>query len=460
MSAFRCAVATLALLPALASAAPTQDYATQWPLTLSGADAGAYRVVLDASVYREVLTPALSDVSVINRDGDELPAALFAPDQPLAQSPRAVTLPLFPLPTEFAGGQPRTGDLSVVAERNTDGSVLRIEARSATVQAAPAQAWLVDASALRGDAVALELDWSTQSGSFERSYRVEASDDLRAWRTVDARVPLLDLREGDRRLRQGRIALSEQARYYKILPLQTGAGPGIVAVRALVPSAAVATDWQWRELSGTRLDEDGRAVFEFKLDGRFPIRRVDVAMPGNHAIEWQLESRDADDVSWQPRVAPWMAFSIASGGRGDRSPPRELLRDVRDRYWRLSTRSAVPAAPTLRLGYRPEVLVFLAQGEPPYRLVAGSARVRRPDAPLPQLVDALRSERGIDWQPAVATLTVSSALAGTAAHQPPATPRNWRNLALWGVLLLCAGVVAAFSLSLLRGARAGPADEG
>ena len=55
--------------------------------------------------------------------------------------------------------------------------------------------------------------------------------------------------------------------------------------------------------------------------------------------------------------------------------------------------------PTLRLGYRPEVLVFLAEGRAPYSLLAGSARAERAPAVLPALVDALRQQRGQDWQP-------------------------------------------------------------
>ena len=47
----------LALLALSASAAPADDYATQWSLTLADPDAGAYAVVLDAAVYRQARSP-------------------------------------------------------------------------------------------------------------------------------------------------------------------------------------------------------------------------------------------------------------------------------------------------------------------------------------------------------------------------------------------------------------------
>ena len=109
----------------------------------------------------------------------------------------------------------------------------------------------------------------------------------------------------------------------------------------------------------------------------------------------------------------------------------------------------------LRLGYRPEVVVFLAEGAPPFALLAGSARASRQEAPLPQLVDALRAERGRDWQPATASLGKRELLAGDAALQPLEPPTDWKRWLLWGVLVVGAALVAGFAVSLLRGKPAG-----
>jgi hypothetical protein len=108
------------------------------------------------------------------------------------------------------------------------------------------------------------------------------------------------------------------------------------------------------------------------------------------------------------------------------------------------------AAPTLRLGYRPEVLVFLAQGKTPYALLAGSARAQRAESPLPQLVDALRAQRGQDWQPASATLGAAQSLAGASALTPAPVERDWKAWLLWGLLAAGALIVAGFAFSLLK----------
>ena len=74
------------------------DYATQWPLTLGRDGDGAYRVVLDETVYRQLRDPQLRDLVVLNRDGAAVPADLFAPQDALAKPAQHIPVPWFALP--------------------------------------------------------------------------------------------------------------------------------------------------------------------------------------------------------------------------------------------------------------------------------------------------------------------------------------------------------------------------
>ena len=368
--------AALVLLVPAATAGTREDYARQWPLTLGQEDSGAYRVALDASVYRSASLPSLGDIEVFNAEGQPLPAAVLSPAQPLAQSPRLLALPWFALPaTDPAAGG---GDLRLVVERDGDGGVVRIEAGIDAPVAAPRAPgqWLVDASRLREPVRALVLNWQPPSQSLQVRYRVEGSNDLRQWRTLNEGTTLLDLERGGERLRQGRIVLDGQARYLRLLPLRPGLVPALTAVTAELAPPPPETRWEWQEITGERRSEGGRTYFDFTLPGRFPVERADVRLPGNSAVEWTLHSREADGA-WLWRAGPWMAFQVGGGGSGttSQSEPKPLASVVRDRHWRLTANSPVgDAVPTLRLGYRPEVVVFLAQGSPPYALAAGSVQ--------------------------------------------------------------------------------------
>jgi hypothetical protein len=440
-----------ALIPLLAYAAARDDYARQWPLTLHGDSAGAYRIALDREVYRSAQLSSLRDVDVLNAEGAPVPAALFAAEQPLAQSPpRQVELPWFPLP---AGPAAHARDSAVLIERAPDGSVRRVETRlsAAGQQAAPTDAWLVDASHVHERIVALELDWPATSGTLDSAYRVEGSDDLRDWRVLQPRVQLLDLVRAGQRLEQRRIPLDGAAKYLRLRPDGAGIAPALTGVRAELAPAATALAWNWESLPGRTIVDHGNTAYTFDLDGRFPIERADVALPGNSASEWTLQSRDREDAPWQTRAGPWVAYRVGTAP-ADRSAAQALGGVIRDRHWRLSSRTPVNGIPTLRLGYRPEVMVFVAQGSGPFALVAGSARAVRAQAPVPTLVEALRMQHGSRWQPADATLGSPAILAGDAAFAPAPAParRDWKAWLLWGILVGGTLVVAGFAFSLLR----------
>ena len=438
----------LVLLPLAAFAGVRDDYARQWPLSLSVADAGAYRVVLDRSVYAQLQTPALKDLVVVNADGAALPASLFDAEQPLARAADAVEVPWFPLP----GGNAQSRDIASISEIAADGSLRRVVMTGDGAPAGPGTDYLLDTSRLGRPVQALQLAWPDGQAPFDRAYRVDASDDLRAWRTVQVEGRLVDLQNNGARVLNDRIEVDGvQAKYLRLSALRRDQPAlALSAVRA-ESVATAAPDWQWEEVAGKRVvDKQGRATFVYEIQGRFPFERADVVLPGNSSNEWVLESRDGEDAAWQPAAGQWMAFQLQ--GNGSRSAPQSLQRLNRDHFWRLASRTAADdAAPVLRLGYRPEVLVFLAQGQPPYAVLAGSARGTRTDAPLPQLVDALRTQRGQDWQPAIALLGKGEALAAAdTALTPAPAERDWKAWLLWAVLIGGALIVAGFASSLLK----------
>lgn len=445
-------IASLALLPLAVTAGPREDYAQQWPLTLGERDAGAYRVVLDRTVYRQLQSSTLKDLVVANADGSEMAASLFDAEQPLARPANRMDVPWFPLPSSHAS---RSRDIASISEIGADGSLRRVAMGDAgTAAEAPGNEYLVDTSRLREPVRALRIAWAAGQAPFDRPYRVTASDDLKSWRTVQEEGHLVELQNNGARIFENRIELHDvKAKYLRLEPLRKDQRALVLTkVTAEFAPAQIAQDWQWEEISGKRVvDKDGSVAFEYRVEGRFPFERADVALPGNSTNEWILKSRDSEDSEWRFAAAPWMAFQLEGGSVSNRSPPQALQQLNRDRYWRLIPKNnANETAPTLRLGYRPEVLVFLAQGKTPYALFAGSARAQRAESPLPQLVDALRAQRGQDWQPASATLGDMQPLAGSTALTPAPAERDWKAWLLWALLIGGALIVAGFAFSLLK----------
>jgi uncharacterized protein DUF3999 len=443
-------LAWIVLLPLTAFAGVREDYAQQWPLTFSNADAGAYRVVLDRSVYAQLQSSGLKDLVVVNAEGAAVSASLFDAEQPLAKAANAVEVPWFALPSSSSS---QSRDIASISEIAADGTLRRVVMSDTGNAAGSSNEYLIDTSRLRQPVQALQVSWTAGQTSFDHAYRVTASDDLKNWRTVQDEGHLVELQNNGARILKDRIELDNvQAKYLRLVPLRKDQEAlAISGARAEFAATTAAQDWQWEEISGKRIvEKDGAAAFVYEIEGRFPFERADVVLPGNSSNEWILKSRDSEDAEWQFAAAPWMAFQL-EGGRS-RSPPQALQQLNRNHYWRLISKNITEgAAPTLRLGYRPEVLVFLAQGKPPYAVFAGSARAARADAPLPQLVDALRAQRGQDWQPATATLGQGEPLAGApAALTPLPVERDWKAWLLWALLVGGALIVAGFAFSLLK----------
>ena len=444
--------AWLLLVPLVAVAASRDDYASQWPLALQRDDGGAYRVVLDHEVYRQLQLPRLQDLVVVNALGAPVATAVFPADAPLAQAGASVVLPWFPLPVD-AGGPVR--DIAAISEIATDGSLRRVELRAPGTPTTTTGdgGFVIDASQLREPLASLRLSWSDES-AFDRGYRISASDDLRQWREIDSDARLVQLRNNGQRIIEDRIALpAVRARYLRLLPQSPQAAAlGVTGVTGEPVGRVAAPALQWEALNGRRVEERGITTFEYVLAGRFPVEAADVVSVGNSTRGWTLQSRDDPESGWQPAAPPWVAYRVDAGGTSSQSPSQQLDRRLRHRHWRLLPLEVSDGAPpVLRLGYRPEVVVFLAEGSPPFSLLAGSARAARQEAPLPQLVEALRSDRGRDWQPATATLGRRQALAGDAALQPVAPPVDWKRWLLWGLLVAGALLVAGFAFTLLRG---------
>ena len=420
-----------------------QHYREQWPLQLSAPQAGAYRLTLGEAQYRSAVSPQLKDIQVFNAQGQPLPSALFSAEQPVAQLTPLQPLPWFALPAQgSAGGD----DLQLLTERNTDGSVRRVEARlGRSGSSAQPGGWLVDASKLNADLQALRLDW--QSGpAVQLRVRVDVSDDLQNWQLINDDVPLVDLAQDGNRLQQRRIFIGREARYIRILPASNGTLPVLSAVQAEPMSTLQAIDWQWRALPGKAA---APGEFEYVLDGRFPVAQVDIATDDNSVVQWTLLSRDDPAQPWQVRAGPWVAYQLQDSAQRRQSQAQSLPVPTRDRYWKLTAAQGQPTqAPTLKLGYQPETLVFLSQGEPPFTVAAGSVRAARTDAPVGTVLAQLREQQGAQWQPALASVQgPAQVLGGDAAVQPE---RDWKRWLLWGLLVLGVLIVGGFAISLLR----------
>lgn len=458
----RAAAASLFALPA--AAATMQDYGWSWPLQANG-DSGAWQVELTPEIYAASADPALRDIEVFNAAGEAVPLAMVAYDQRVLLRDELVTLPAFALPQ---AARSTDEGLRLHLERDSAGRLHRLDAE--TVASAPTATtdYVLDASAVRGDVDALQLQWRDDGGDVNAQFAVDASDDLQRWQTLVAAATVLDLHQGTARLSRRTIPLSgAHANYLRLRRIDQGAALPELTVQArtrLRESASVpARRWIAVPFVGTAVDTAANAnearapaaTYTYRLPAPLAAEAARIELGSDNSIaRLNLSSRRSGTASGAPAV--WDARGELTAFRLQQDAVRidndeiALSGGGRAAEWRLQAWQPLDRAPTLTLAWRPDRLVFLARGAGPYRLAAGSRGARRSDYPIDTALAQFRARLGADWQPPLAQLGERATLGGAAALAAPPPPRPWKTWLLWGVLLLGAALVAAMAVHLLR----------
>lgn len=442
------ALAVLAL-PAVAQEAA---FAERWPLSLEREESGVYRVTLDRQVYETAIDPGLRDVAIIDADARLLPSTLVATPSLDATQAATINLPWFPIPPEPAAtGAQRW---RVVTRTGPDARLQHVETEvlDAGTPAPEPTDLLVDASQADAGLAWIELDWAPQSEPVDARFVLEHSDDLDTWHT-GAEIRLIGLANQGMRIDRRRIELPHpsRARYLRLRHVGGERPLQITAVRGQPAPAVSPPNLDWVALQGRLVEEGDRAHVVYESPGRFPVTAVQVLPPANSVQRWWLESREREDGRWRTHDNGTVAYRLRDERGESLSPAIALQAPSRHTQWRLRSAGSIDAVPEIRLGYTPETLVFLARGEPPYSLVAGSARSHRSDAPMDDVLGAQRQRYGGDWVASEARLGASTPMAGATALEPATEPRRYSHWVMWATLVLGSLLVAWLAFGLLQG---------
>jgi hypothetical protein len=460
-----------------AAAATSDDYAYAWPVQIQGTGS-AWQIELTPEVYAAVTTADLRDVAVVNAAGDAVPSAPFhAPGSKPTTHEELLDLTTFVLPHEPEGGATGASAdaIRLQIERGEDGKLRRVDANlgSTPPTADKRQDLLLDASGVRQPFASLRIDWSEGDPDASVQFAVDGSDDLQSWRVLAPRATVLRLTQNGNRLDRHDIALNNaKAAYLRLRRLDYGADlQGLTARLRTVTSNTAGPSRQWLDASATgpdthRLDAsfgraDGSQVVAWRYQLPAPLAidslRLELADDNSLARVVVLSrqgSRKDDPAAWVRR-AGLVAFRLRQGDSVVGNDEFSATPSARARDWRVESATPLEHAPKVSVGYSPDRFVFLAQGEGPYRVVAGSAGARRGDYPVDAALASLRASHGRDWQPPLAVLGARTTLKGDSALVAAVAekPRDWKTWLLWAVLIGSAALIGGLALSLLRGSR-------
>lgn len=441
------ALAQVAIAQAPPGLAPG-DFAYGIALATEG-DSAFYRVELPAAVYAGAVRGDLRDVRVFNADGALVPFAFVPRSAPTREKRAPLYLPQFPLRVEQA--ETDLSGLSLSLKRSTAGATLSLATRDGTPVAGDRLiGYVLDASAATEPLVALVVNWETLPRGVGMRIRVEASDDLAAWRTVVSDAPLIDLEYEGRRLRRDRIEMpATSAKYFRLSWASSQPPPDLAGIVGEYAARSVEPSVRWNDAIGVAVP-DHEGDYDFDLQGAFPVERIAIVLPEqNSVVPTQVFARATPKDPWR-LIASDVLFRLRQGDGENHSPPISVNAGAA-RYWRLHVdpRNGGLGAglPRLRAGWLPLQIVFAARGGGPFMLAYGSATAASGALPIQTLVPGYDTPAA----PAIGIAAVASAdvaaLGGAERLTAPIDARRWL---LWSTLVF--GVIVlgwmAWRLSL------------
>ena len=450
------AVCAAAAASAAARAAEPAPYRYQAAIAIDAA-APFIELALPPAAYAHLEQDELRDLRIVDARGERVPFALLPPQATVQLNEQVRAATLYPLPTRPAAGGEWPSPLDVVV----DGDRISVHRHAATPAAAPPRSsggWLIDSGeATRGEPApkSLRLRWSGPA-EFSVGYRLETSADLRTWRGGGS-GQLMALQSASGALLQPVVAAAGGWRPLRATALgrarcgpgahrrdgarrRAAAGGGRQHARARLHRQCGAASSAPR---GGDAAASARAV-HLDLGGVLPLVDVDLRFAaGTHVAPVRVQARTRLDAPWR-EVGGGVFYRVERDGEVGRSPPIALpvtaryLRFVPDE--RAASLANVPAQLVVHASLAS--LVFAAQGEPPFRLLAGSADAPPGALPVTAVVPQLDVERPRFGR---ATLGAFSAdAAGERAAVEAERQARWRPWLLWAVLL--AGVAGLGAL--------------
>ncbi len=383
------------------------------------------RATVPQDVYEWVVRADLGDLRVYNDEQQEVPYAIRRPARTEAHTPWA-GLPVFALPA------PSKNDAEgsrVNIELSDSGTVVAVH--GASISKVPGAGFLIDASAIDIRIAELDIDWSQEGSGSIGKFQVDASDDLDVWRTIARSVTLATLQT------EGRQIIAD-----KITQLD-GATPMIInqvsarALRSQLPER------HWKALTGTSSEKG----YEYDTGGQFPLDRISLELNRQtFLITAKLFSKPSLEVPWRDRGERTF-YRVEVDRVIVTSDP--VAFSVRDRYWRAEIQSEEYGAPTLKVGWLPDEIIFLKQGAAPYVMAYGQAGITGRQWPMSDLLARLDNDVEIQNVP-FARLSAATRLGGPDRLVSAPRPIDWETILLWSVLVIGVAGIVGLAVRLAR----------
>ncbi len=440
--------AFLVFLPVTVSAEEytKEDFAFGYVLKTD--DQGAiYSVPLPHEVYAGTVMGDLEDIRVFNNEGQIVPHELryptFTSDQPKVR----VAVPFFPL---FSQTDQNDTELSMRIETGNNGEIINIKKNSEASTETPS-AYLIDMKDAGAYPLSLNIQWTAGGTGILLPVILESSEDLISWRIIKNST-LADLVFMNNRLQHGEIELQHKSgRYLRLKPENKEDLPEITAIQTISSPESKEIERRWIELPLVLKQEKNTTYLQTGIAGGLPVDSLTIVFSQpNSLLKARVASLDGQK-SWRYR-GEGLFYLLTNNGNELRNEPlyikRQNISALRLEIVEDGVGGALQST-KVQVGYVPQELLFIARGRGPFTLAYGNGSIEKSTLGNKGAFFRGLTENEQHNLLRKAEVQEKVILGGKKQLEIP-SPKPWKKIILWLVLLAGVATLAVMAWSLTR----------
>jgi hypothetical protein len=429
-------------LPAL----DPERFVQVWTLDADAAE-GVARVRIDPDMQSVMTDPGLADLAISDASDQRVPFALVAPHDLVESLSRREVLDYTESTVADADTPETSGDSPLRLELLQDGRRLVMTIPrgqpDADTRRPPVLEALIGAPDMSEELPDRMLELRLQSMTATRlDCRIRNADDPDE---PERRLGLLDRGERHPYRYSGSLDIGQLPRAWHLRCFADAVPEGLRMEQAFLLAQGRQDHRQVQTFH--REIKAGEPLSELSLPGAYRVRSIEVKTEGANVLaDLVVSARNHSDQPWQ-RLGRGVLSTLPGEAPG--ANRLELDHRERFRYWQVQVEPAPGRSVRVEFSTEVEEVVFLPQGQGPWRLYAGSRRLdRSPDNR--ELVERTIQRLGQAWQWPLTAVSGPGEAGGASALELPSEPLPWRRIVLWAVLGLAALILIWISIHLLR----------
>lgn len=413
--------------------------------TLSDTDNSLREVTLPISILEQIQRKDFGDLRVFNAQGQEVPHQFRLATRG-NQSTKA-TLNFYPFDRKQASN-PAVIHIEIL--QNNSKQAINVESDQQNQQASNEYQYIAENKNTSLSLCELDLDWDQPESNMILPLKIEGSNDLQNWSTLNRSANLTKFDYAGSKLIHSKINIRcNKHAYLRLTWIKPEPGLKLKQITATYKQKKQSV-LQQKIIGKPDYSDDGN--WYFKIATIAPVTQLELIPPTDGLLyKGRLYSRPDETSQWRYQ-RDISQYQLKISGTMLSSSPL-MLNPNNDSYWKIELDSSKQLRheqlPDIKLGWRQQKLIFLAQGEAPFMLAYGNSQISPGNSHgISDLINALRGAGEILDEVTPGKPIKNTAISKLGLEPKKSTP--WGLIGLWLLLILGTAVLAYMAYRLYQ----------